>query len=125
MHPHLISDRYRRAAKVMFHALVLDDSSGWGDAAAVWAARLSEGERAAVALAALQSLPEEAVANITSHVHGAGYPPPSFIDPLAQAQLWATAASGAELDAYLLAAFLALPKQRQQSFLNYAERVSR
>lgn len=54
-------DAHKRASRMLGYALTLDDRRGWRDAAVVWAARLTVGERAAMALAAPRSLdPQEA-----------------------------------------------------------------
>lgn len=120
----LNGDRYRRAAKMMLHALVLGDAHSWSGVAYVWAARLTMNERAAVAMAAMFSLPEEAATIAGRRTIGYGAPHPSFIDPLSEAQIWAASASVAELDAYLVAAFSALPRHKQRQFADYAGKVA-
>lgn len=64
---------HKRASRMLGYALTLDDSAGWGAAAAVWVLSLTTGERAALAMAALASLePEEVefIANLAL-----GHPP--------------------------------------------------
>ena len=65
-------DAHKRASRVLGYALTLDDRAGWSAAAVVWAARLTVGERAALALAALSSLDPEEVAFIANLALGCG-----------------------------------------------------
>ncbi|MDZ7907131.1 MAG: hypothetical protein U5N10_02155 [Gemmobacter sp.] len=55
---------------------------------------------------------------------GAGYPLPPLIDPLDEAQWWASIANRAELRAYCLAAFQAMGKADRQAFLQFAKGVA-
>ena len=71
------SDQYARASRMLNHALTLGDQQTWTEAAAVWTARLTSTERAALAFAALKSLNSEhaalaANAAINGTVHKEG-----------------------------------------------------
>ena len=101
-------------------ALTLDTEAAWNSASAVWALRLTKGERAALALAALDSLaPDDAAKIMETAMGGQGLPVPAFLDPSDNAAWWADLASLPELQAYCRAAFLAMPYRDRRAFLDF------
>lgn len=103
-------------------ALVLGrDPEAWAALGAIWRHRLTEAERAAVAWAALRSLPPDARLAILGALDpNAGPPLPPIQPPMQAARWWATIASRAELRAYAAAAFQALPASDRGRFLAWA-----
>jgi hypothetical protein len=105
------------------YALTLHDYETWEAASAVWQARLSPEECAAIAWAALRSLDRDhALAVIEAVLDGAGAPLPPFINPMDEAMFWADIASPEELRAYTLATFNRLPPEAQADFLAHVQR---
>lgn len=97
------------------------DADAWAAVVAIWRHRLTDAERAAVAWAALRSLPPETRAAILGAVDPeAGPPLPPLLAPMQAARWWATIASRAELRAYAAAAFQALPASDRGRFLAWA-----
>lgn len=112
---------HQRAAKLLACALTLDTEAAWNSASAVWALRLTKGERAAIALAALDALDSESAAKIMEiAMGGQGMPLPAFLDPADNAAWWADLATLPELRAYCRAAFLAMPYRERRAFLDFA-----
>ena len=62
---------HTRAGNVLTYVLVLGDYQSWQAASALWATMLSNKERAALAFAALKSLPyEQAVMTANAAING-------------------------------------------------------
>ncbi len=103
-------------------ALVLGrDADVWAALGAIWRHRLTEAERAAVAWAALRSLPPDTRAAILRALDPeAGPPLPPIQPPMAAARWWAGMANRAELRAYAAAAFEAMPPADRRRFLDWA-----
>jgi hypothetical protein len=102
------------------YALTLGGFDGWEGASAVWQARLTDIERAALSWAALRSLDHaDALAVAETVLGGAGAPLPPFLAPVDEAQFWASIASPQELDAYALACIRAMAPGRRTAFLDY------
>lgn len=120
-----ITDRHKRASKALGLALFQGTDHAWRLTAEIWHLRLTADERYALALAALTTLPpDDMLEAVTAVLGGAGMPLPPFLEPLAEAQWWADIASPAELDAYLVAIFAALPKRKKRDFIEYAQGVT-
>ncbi|WP_414898813.1 hypothetical protein [Rhodovulum sp. YEN HP10] len=116
------SDAHDRASRMLAAALTLEDFDAWAAASAVWAARLTGRERAALAWAALRSLDEDQAEDVAETViGGAGAPLPPFLSVMDDAAFWAAMASGRELEAYCLASFMAMPRHRQAAFLAHVQ----
>ena len=117
--PHLGSTR------MLGYALTLQDYDAWEGASAVWQARLTETERAALAWAALRSLDEDHAREVAyTVIQGAGAPLPPFISPMDEASFWADIASESELKAYALACFNRLSKRDQRAFLSHVREAA-
>ncbi|WP_397544218.1 hypothetical protein [Roseovarius salis] len=113
---------HKKAAKLLGYALILDDFDSWEAASAIWQARLTDTERAALAWAALRSLDEDHAREVAyTVIQGAGAPLPPFISPMDEAAYWADIASPAELDAYALACVQAMAPGRRAAFLEYMQ----
>lgn len=111
---------HKRVAKVVGYALTLGTADAWADASAIFAARLSDRERAGLAWAALRSLdPAHAEDVATALLGGAGQPIAPLFNPMDEAALWADMAAPAELEAYCLACFNAMSRGRKTAFLEY------
>ncbi len=94
-------------------------------ASAVWAARLTLGERMMLAIAALGALDEEEVEEVaTAMLGGAGGPLPPFINTGDEARHWASYASLRELKHSVAAAFDALPIRDRSAFLDHARQAA-
>ena len=64
------SDQYARASRMLGYALTTGGHQVWMETAAVWAARLTSKERAALAFAALKSLSaDHAILAATAAIH--------------------------------------------------------
>lgn len=112
--------RHLGATRMMGFALVLHDFERWEAASAVWQARLSPDERAALSWAALRCLdPDDARAVSEAVLGGAGAPLPPFGNVVRDAAFWAGRADPQEIDAYALAATQAMASGRRAAFLEY------
>lgn len=121
-----MKDRHKRAAKSLGYALTMADPKKWALSAIIWEARLNAAERYQLARSVMLAMRSEDIEALFSDVlGGAGYPPPTFLNPLEDAQWWSALASPAERRAFCLAAFLALSRQEQRSFLAFAEGVTK
>ncbi len=76
--------------------------------------------RAWVALRALDT-PEEAEMVAKAVLRSAGYPLPTFMNPMPEARYWASLASLNERKAYALASYEALPASEQAAFLDHVQ----
>jgi hypothetical protein len=121
----LIKDRHKRAARMLGYVLTADNRPAWAAAALVWEARLDPAERYDLARSVMLAMrPEDNEALVADLLSGAGYPLPTFLDPLDDAQWWADTANPAELRAYALAAFMAMPQRDRLDFLEYVQGVT-
>lgn len=113
---------HKKAARALGYALTLGDAHAWVGASQSFSARLTEVERAGLAWAALRALgPEKAVTVTTSLFEGAGQPIAPLFDHMDEAAFWVDTATPAELEAYCLASYSALPPARQAAFLDYVQ----
>jgi hypothetical protein len=102
--------------------LTAGSHSAWDNTSAIWSARLTNEERAALAWAALKALEPWQAEEVARSVLGDNGPPlPPFLDALGDAQWWADTASPAELRAYAFAAYQRLPRLQQLDFLIWAK----
>lgn len=107
-------------AKMLGYALVTDSDYGWNAFSLVAAVRLKLSERASLAFATLTSLDAETAYNVVeAALKHAGYPLPTFLDPMTEAREWASLATRAERKAYALAAYEALSVEDQIAFRNH------
>ncbi|WP_397542054.1 hypothetical protein [Roseovarius salis] len=110
------------ATRMIGYALTMNDFETWEAASAVWQARLTPEECAALAWAALRSLDLDHAREVANTViQDAGAPLPPFISPMDEAAYWADIASPEELEAYCLATFQAMPRGRQAAFLDHVQ----
>ncbi|OLS47229.1 hypothetical protein BV379_02340 [Rhodovulum sulfidophilum] len=101
-------------------ALMLEDFDAWAAASAVWVARLTDRERAALAWAALRSLDEDQAADMAETViGGAGAPLTTLLSEMSDARWWARIASRRELKSYALASFEAMSPRDRAAFLRH------
>ena len=116
-----VSREHKGAARLLGFALHLGDFDAWVKASAAWSIRLSNEERAAMAFAALKSLPPcQAEMTVQAALpQGAGMPHAPLFSEMDQAGHWADLASEEELDAYCLAAFNRMASHRQAAFLKH------
>lgn len=115
---------HKGAARMLGFALACRDFEGWRNFSDFSALALSEAERASLSWAALRSLDAghaEAVASCILSATGA--PLPTFLAPMDDARWWASVASRAELKAYALSAFEALPQSDQRAFIRHITEV--
>lgn len=118
---------HRRVTNMLGYALTLDSPIGWKAFSKLLVVRLTERERAGLALMALASLSEATATLVASKCVNprAGMPCPPLLGHLDQAAWWADMASPTELDAYCLASFKEMSASRQRDFLNFvAEKVA-
>lgn len=118
-----IPNHIKRVSRSVGYALWLDNSDDWFGLPVILRARLDARQRAALAFMALKSLNhEEAVLTAeTALAEGAGQPIAPLFNYMDEAAFWADMASPAELDAYCLATFNAMPRQRQAAFLEFVQ----
>lgn len=119
--PHIYkeaSEGHKAACRALLYALGLMESDGWMAWKQIIAGRLSERERACIALAALRSMnleDRQKVLEVAFELdEGAGVPMPTFGEVHDDAQWWASIANQQEHEAYLMAAYKALSKKSQQ-----------
>lgn len=119
-----MNPNHKRMARVMGYALVLHDADAWLGFAKVATARMSEEERAALAIAALLSLPPARAEQCAADVLQPALDPlPAFLGGMEDARHWASYASTAELKAYALAAHDALTVRDQIAFRQHISEV--
>lgn len=117
--------QHKAAARSLGYALTLGGFDAWEGTSAMWAARLTLQERAALAFSALRALDlETAELTVTAALYGsqAGMPMAVLCNPMTEASFWADCASTAELDAYALACFNRMAPPRQSAFLSFVQR---
>ena len=108
----------------MGYVLTLHDAAAWLGFAKVATVRMSEEERAALAIAALLSLSPVSAASCASEVlRPAGDPLPAFLGGMEDARHWASIATAAELKAYAVAAHDAMSVHDQNAFFQYIREV--
>ncbi|MCK0101189.1 hypothetical protein [Pseudohalocynthiibacter sp. F2068] len=116
-------DRYDRSARMMHHALILNDFRAWEAASSIWALRLTVQERTALLLASIWSLDREDAQDVAeAALSGAGMPQAAFITNIDQAAFWADMASPSERKAYCLASYNRMPECDQSAFLEHIQR---
>ena len=119
-----MKSEYQRMSKVLGYALVSDSDQGWNAFSLVVAVRLRISERASLAFATLTSLDgETALEVVSSAFEHAGYPLPTFLDPMNEARQWASLATRGERKAYALAAYEALSVEDQIAFCEHISDV--
>ena len=104
-------------AKMTAFALTLGDVDAWHAMSVVLTARLTAGERARLAWAALRSLTPEDAGDVIDAVFPQDVPLPSLLTPMSEATLWAEAATLDDRKAYAAACFIALPAAEQNAFM--------
>jgi hypothetical protein len=116
-------DEHKRAARMLGYALTRGTADAWLDAAAVFAARLTQQERAGMAFAALKAMDRDDAAMTAEAAlcAGAGQPQAPLFGFMDQAAFWADMAEAEELEAYCLASFNAMPRGRQAAFLDHVK----
>ncbi|WP_371061292.1 hypothetical protein [Rhodosalinus sp. 5P4] len=98
----------------------------WAELGAALTSRLEPDEHAALAWAALRSLPEDvAVSVVGIALPAAGPPLPPWSDPREDADFWARLASRDERRAYATAAFRTLEPGDRRAFAKWAGRAAR
>ena len=119
--PDYFAPTHARMCRMLGYCLSLETPDAWNGFSFVASLRLTLNERAALAVAALNSLePDEAEMTAAAVVGSAGAPLPPFLGGMDEARIWASYANRAELKAYTLAAFEAMPAKDQAAFLAYA-----
>ena len=117
-----IAPRYKSVARMIGYCLFLGENEDWRKLPDVLRCRLNPYERIALATMALEALDEANAAMVAGRYNptsAAGFPVAPLDDGLAEAQLWATAATPAELRAYVLTGFNALPRKDRLDFLDH------
>ncbi len=108
---------HKRMSRTLGYCLHLDEPERWQDCAALAAVHLTKRELAAAAWAFLRGLPAKDREDVAATALGAsGDPLPAFLGGMDDARHWASVASPAELKAYALAAYEALPVADQNKF---------
>lgn len=121
----LIKRPHLGATRMLGYALTMHDYETWEAASAVWQARLTPEECAALAWAALRSLDRDHALAVTEAVlDGAGAPLPPLFNATDEAAWWAGIASPEEIDAYAVATFNALSPAKRRDFIDYAKEVA-
>jgi len=119
-----MKSEYQRMSKVLGYALVTDSDQGWHAFSLVAAVRLKLSERASLAFATLTSLDgETAIEVVSAAFEHAGYPLPTFLDPMSEARQWASLATRPERKAYALATYEALSIEDQIAFCDHISDV--
>lgn len=107
-------------SRMLGYCLALDSAAAWSGSSIVAAVRLTETERVALALAALNSLTlDQAEITAGASIDAAGSPLPPFLGGMDEARFWASYAIRSELKAYALASFEAMSATDQAAFLRH------
>lgn len=116
------ADQHKRAARCIVHALTLGDYDAWEATSAVWAARLTDQERAAITFAALKSLkPEQAATVVEAVFNSSAVPFPPLVSSADEAAHWASSAEYADIKACTLAGFNRLTSPDRAALLNHVQ----
>lgn len=118
--PKYFADAHKRAARCMVYALTTGGHEAWEATSAIWTARLTNEERAALSFAALKSLdPDQAAMVVEAVFPDGGVPIPPLLSSADEAAHWASWAEYPYIKACTLAGFNRLTAQDQSAFLNY------
>ncbi|WP_306112802.1 MULTISPECIES: hypothetical protein [unclassified Roseovarius] len=118
-----LSDANKRAVRCMAFALTIGGHDAWEGASAVWSARLTDEERAALSFAALKSLdPDQAAMVVEAVFPTGGTPMPPLLSSADEAAHWASWAEYPDIKACTLAGFNRLSANDQSAFLNHVQR---
>ncbi|MGR3545825.1 MAG: hypothetical protein ACU0DX_01740 [Roseovarius sp.] len=113
---------YFRLASQLLACLAISGGDAWSEFTQEVQALLLDFERYALAEAALRALPiNDALAVSLEVIGAAGRPMPACLGGMSTARNWAQAATRAELKAYALASFEAMPPGDQAAFLNHVQ----
>lgn len=119
-----MQDRHKRMSRMLGYTLTLAEPDAWGKFSVVCRARLTACERAALAVAALGSLPDDYALETAAAALGAtGDPLPPFLGGMEDARHWASWATENELKAYALACFEAMKPNAQAAFFHHISTV--
>lgn len=115
------SSHYRMASELLA-CLTVSSGDAWLEFTQEVQALLLDFERYALAEATLRALPiNDAVAVSLEVIGAAGRPMPAALGGMSTARNWAWAATRAELKAYALASFEAMPPDDQAAFLSHVQ----
>lgn len=118
-----LADAHKRAARCMVYALTIGGHDAWEGASAVWSARLTDEERAALSFAALKSLNPDQAAMVVDAVFPTGDTPlPPLLSSADEAAHWASWAEYPDIKACTLAGFNRLSATDRSAFLNHVGR---
>lgn len=109
--------------KSLGYVLTLGTQDAWRDFLTLLKLHLTPKERAALAFISLKSLDEnDAVLTAEAAIHeGAGQPIAPLFDHVDEAAFWADMANSAELLAYCMASYSAMPPEDQAAFLDHVK----
>ena len=112
------------ATRMLGYALTMHDYETWEAASAVWQARLTPEECAALAWAALRSLDRDNAVEVARRFWRRGRTASPNVSPTDEAAWWAGIASPDEIDAYAVATFNALSPAKRRHFIDFAREVA-
>lgn len=118
---------YKRVARTVGYCLLLGlDADKWHGLSVVLTAHLSIEQRGAIAWAALRALPPELVLDVADAVlpKKAGMPIAPLFDPVDEAIFWISLADPDELDAYAVATFNAMSRDKKRAFQDFVGRAA-
>ncbi len=119
----LISDRHKRASRMLGFCLTDGTLDCWASGSLVWCARLSDGERILVSWSFLRTLPPEVAVRTLEAAHlETECPLPNLISPEDEAAFWAFWADYADVKACTLAGFNRLSSSDQLGLLKHVRR---
>ena len=111
---------HKRASRVLGYALTLGCPVGWQAASALWQARLTPQEIAALASAALKATAPDLAQLVAEAFHRrAGAPLPTFGDVMLDARFWADLASSKERAAYAVACTDCFTEDERKRFVAF------
>ncbi|WP_439570166.1 hypothetical protein [Roseovarius mucosus] len=120
MHDFNIASNHYRLASQLLACLTISGGDAWSEFTQEVQALLLDFERYALAEAALRALPiNDALAVSLEVIGAAGRPMPAALGGMGTARNWAMMATRAELKAYALASFEAMPPGDQAAFLDH------
>lgn len=115
---------HAKAVRALGYVLTLGTQDAWWGFVSILKARLTVKERVALAFMALKALDRDDAAKTAEAALsiGAGQPQSPLFDFMDQAAFWADLADFEELEAYCLASFNAMPRDRQKAFLEHVSK---
>jgi hypothetical protein len=118
-----IPEPIKRVSRSIGYALWLGGVNPWHGVSVVLTSTASRDQKKALAWAVLRALTREDIGEVVASVlpEGVGQPIAPLFNHMDEAAFWADMAEQDERDAYMLAAFMRSPADRQVAFLEFVQ----